>query len=193
MSKQRPQIPLTTGKRLGPRKSTSGVSRSLGYSSVAGQTSPEATLPRDSAGHTASPRIAPGFDETLLPGELSEVRRGSPFAAGSARKVPKDTTTTGIFHIGTGVTLASAVPVTDSAWGRSVSSETANGATVAAWLIFPLSLLAITLFPAGAVIISLLGMVLALFGIASRWHRISLAALFTHLICAGFAYSKIVA
>lgn len=192
MSKQRPQIPLTTGKRLGPRKSTSGVSRSPGYSPVAGQTSPEATPPLDSAGHTVSPRIAPGLDGTL-PGDLSDMRRGSPFAAGTARIVTNDTATTGILQILAGSTVASAVPVTDSPWGRSISGETANGATFAAWLISPLSLLAITLFPAGAVIISLLGMVLALFGIASRWHRISLAALFTHLLCAGFAYSKIVA
>lgn len=192
MSKQRPQIPLTTSKRLGPRKSTSDVSRSLGYSPVAGQTSPEARPPIDSFGHAASPQIAPGVDETI-PGDFSGTRKGSPFAAGTARKVTNDTATIGIFQILAGSTVASAVPLTDSPWGRSISGETANGATFAAWLIFPLSLLAITLFPAGTVIISLLGMVLALFGIASRWHRISLAALFTHLVCAGFAYSKIVA
>lgn len=189
MSKQRPQIPLTTGKRLGPRHTKSGVSRSLGNSLSQVPTSPEAKLPHGSIGYSASQPAAPGLSGTL-PDELSGVRRGSPFAEGTARRIPLGTAV-GVSQVGTGLPLASAMPATDSTWGRSISSETANGATIATWLIFPLSLLATSVFPAGAVIVSLLGLVLALFGIASRWHRISLAALFSHLLCAGFAYSKI--
>ena len=189
MSKQRPQIPLTTGKRLGPRHTKSGVSRSLGNSLAQGPTSPEAKLTHSSIGDSAAQPVMPGLGG-ILPDELSGVRRGSPFAAGSAQRIFPGTAI-GASQVGTELTLAFAMPATDPALGRSISSETANGATVATWLILPLSLLATSVFPVGAVIVSLLGLVLALFGIVSRWHRVSLAALFSHLLCAGFAYSKI--
>ena len=118
----------------------------------------------------ASASELPGtaFDLQLDVLVAGDVRKGSPFAAGSAIAQP-----------GSGRWVNSQ-PVVAESMGQGVWQETATSAVVASWLLLGFAIAAWMWFPAGGVAITLLGMTMCLLGFSSHYKKLSTMGLVTH-------------
>ena len=97
-----------------------------------------------------------------------DVRKGSPFAAGSAIAQP-----------GSGRWVNSQTVVAESI-GQGVWQETATAALFASWLLIGFASAAWMWFPAGGMAITLLGMTMSLLGFSSNYKKLSTVGLVTH-------------
>ncbi len=114
-----------------------------------------------------------------LPAFNEAVRKGSPFAAGSATPGPH------------AVRLWRAVAVDQESLGEGVWRETATAATFAAWMLIAFVSVGWAWFPAGGIAIAMLGIAVSLLGLSSRRVKLAIAALAVHAAMLCGCYFKV--
>jgi hypothetical protein len=103
---------------------------------------------------------SPAFD--------AAVRKGSPFADGSARPGPL---------VGRQWRAAT---IERESIGEGVWRETATAATFAAWMLLGFVAVGWAWFPVGGIAIALLGIAMSLMGLSSRHVKLAIAAMTIH-------------
>ena len=121
-------------------------------------------LPTSSVSEPLGTALEPQFD-VLVNGD---VRKGSPFAAGSAIAQPGS------------VRWVNSQTVVAESIGQGVWQETATSAVFASWLLLGFAIAAWMWFPAGGMAITLLGMTMSLLGFSSNYKKLSTVGLVTH-------------
>ena len=111
---------------------------------------------------------------------LTAARKGSPFAPGTAR--PSEAVANAFNRL---------VARQDSI-GEGVWRETAASATFASLMLVAFVIVGSVYFPAGGLAIGILGISMAMLGLSSRFKRLSVGCLATHLVLLGICYASVI-